>query len=192
MPVLKNARHERFAQELAKGKSADEAARTAELPLKPCTDLLGFYVYALVDPRDGRVFYIGKGRNKRYAAHWREMLVGAVSNARKFTRLCEIAKGGHRVQEVCIADRLSDAAACKLERMLIRTVGFDVLTNVVPGVRTEIERAHASGRDLIDRIWSFDEWLLCAKRSEGDIALYHFVRKALVENTNRLSALVAA
>lgn len=29
MPVLKNARHERFAQELAKGKSADEAYQTA-------------------------------------------------------------------------------------------------------------------------------------------------------------------
>jgi phage terminase small subunit len=29
MPVLKNARHERFAQELAKGKSADEAYATA-------------------------------------------------------------------------------------------------------------------------------------------------------------------
>lgn len=29
MPVLKNARHERFAQELAKGKSADEAYELA-------------------------------------------------------------------------------------------------------------------------------------------------------------------
>ena len=35
---------------------------------------LGYYVYALVDPRDNRVFYVGKGRGDRVFQHARGTL----------------------------------------------------------------------------------------------------------------------
>ena len=33
-----------------------------------------FYVYALVDPRDDAVFYVGKGTGQRLLSHGREAL----------------------------------------------------------------------------------------------------------------------
>ena len=35
---------------------------------------LGYYVYALVDPRDGKIFYVGKGHDDRVFAHARAAL----------------------------------------------------------------------------------------------------------------------
>lgn len=38
-------------------------------PIADVAELLGNYVYLLVDPRDGRPFYVGKGRGERAQAH---------------------------------------------------------------------------------------------------------------------------
>ena len=35
---------------------------------------LEWYVYALIDPRDGRLFYIGKGKGNRVFAHAHEAI----------------------------------------------------------------------------------------------------------------------
>lgn len=42
---------------------------------KQVADELGKYVYALVDPRNGVPFYIGKGQGERFAAHGREAML---------------------------------------------------------------------------------------------------------------------
>ena len=36
---------------------------------------LGYYVYRLVDPRNGQTFYVGKGKNNRVFAHIKESLI---------------------------------------------------------------------------------------------------------------------
>jgi hypothetical protein len=37
---------------------------------------LAWYVYALIDPRDGRLFYIGKGKDSRVFAHAADAIEG--------------------------------------------------------------------------------------------------------------------
>jgi hypothetical protein len=35
----------------------------------PLSDSLAYYVYLLIDPRDGKVFYVGKGKGGRCFDH---------------------------------------------------------------------------------------------------------------------------
>jgi uncharacterized protein len=81
MPALKNARHERF------------------------------YVYTLTDPRDGSVFYVGKGCGDRMHHHLREFRAGRIVNGDKFARIGEIvAEGLEPVAEVAWAHLSEDDA----------------------------------------------------------------------------------
>ncbi|GAC67290.1 GIY-YIG nuclease family protein [Gordonia soli] len=50
-------------------------ARFAPIPLE-AQDRLGVYVYALLDPRDGEVFYVGAGRGSRVYQHVWSALAG--------------------------------------------------------------------------------------------------------------------
>ncbi|MEX6462844.1 hypothetical protein AB6N35_00520 [Dietzia cinnamea] len=48
-------------------------------PIGDVAEILGYYVYLLVDPRDGRPFYVGKGRGERANSHEIEALAGHVT-----------------------------------------------------------------------------------------------------------------
>ena len=43
-------------------------------------EALGYYVYALVDPRDRKIFYIGKGKGNRIFQHAEAALVENTSD----------------------------------------------------------------------------------------------------------------
>lgn len=55
---------------------------------------LGFYVYALRDPRDGQVFYVGKGVGDRVFAHQREADDSAEVQSAKLQRISHIRRAG--------------------------------------------------------------------------------------------------
>ncbi|MDO4929180.1 MAG: hypothetical protein Q3976_09020 [Corynebacterium sp.] len=48
--------------------------KISDAVIQQVADELGHYVYALVDPRDGVPFYVGKGTGSRFAAHGKEAL----------------------------------------------------------------------------------------------------------------------
>lgn len=92
----------------------------------------GFYVYELVDPRDGQAFYVGKGRGFRAWQHEKQALSGAGINQEKCKRIVDINEAGLSVEIRIISESLEEDAAYAMERELI-ALRRDILTNVADG-----------------------------------------------------------
>lgn len=83
---------------------------------------LGLYVYALLDPRDGKIFYIGQGRNNRIFDHFNDAENKLRSNrilSSKEIRILDIWKNSEDVVWKIIAHKLSDESANATEAALI-------------------------------------------------------------------------
>jgi hypothetical protein len=93
---------------------------------------IGFYVYRLIDPRNGAEFYIGKGQRGRAWQHERRYRAGKPDRGRrKDIRIGEIVAAGLSVV-VEIAGVFDDEAdALDLEFLLVER--NPTLTNVLPG-----------------------------------------------------------
>lgn len=147
MPILDNQRHERFAQELAKGAPVNQAAKAALFEPKQANEAAGFYVYCLIDPADGGVFYVGKGKGRRCLCHERDARAGRISNPAKHARIRVIHAQGREVQVIILEDGLSERDALRLERQIIGAIGFGTLTNAMPGATLEPDRVVAAAAE---------------------------------------------
>ena len=96
-----------------------------------------FYVYALIDPRENDIFYIGKGKGGRYLDHIKDVdeLEKSHSkrkkgiNPNKTRRIKEIINSGHDLKYKFIAENLSEESAFALEEVLIERFGREILMN---------------------------------------------------------------
>lgn len=82
-----------------------------------------YYVYMLIDPRDGIPFYVGKGRDQRMYAHRAEALSASTSNKPHHDRIVEIVEDGLDVVYAKHAKNLEECEALNLERSLIEKIG---------------------------------------------------------------------
>jgi len=90
---------------------------------------LGYYVYVLVSPLDGRVFYVGKGKGKRALSHLQD-----TGRSRKTAILKQIQRAGKAAQIEVIAHGLKTAdTALRIEAAVIDALGLPALTNEVRG-----------------------------------------------------------
>jgi hypothetical protein len=90
-----------------------------------------FYVYDLIDPRDGKTFYVGKGSGDRKSEHVREARKGITGP--KCDRIREIETAGLKVSEQIVREFDDEASAYAYERRRIAKLGRDSLTNIAPG-----------------------------------------------------------
>jgi len=98
--------------------------------LKPgMAEKLGYYVYLYVDPRDGKVFYIGKGKGERCLDHLYED-----DDHPKVQRIREIFAAGlePRIEVLAHGMATSDEAYL-VEAAAIDLIGLKELTNKVVG-----------------------------------------------------------
>lgn len=114
-----------------------------------------YYVYALIDPRDNQIFYIGKGKDARHLEHYKEYknlvnkgyiiqindtddyLFGG-NNSGKLNRIHQIIKSGNKLKYKFICKGLSEKAAYILEEILVERYGRKIietgqLENLAPG-----------------------------------------------------------
>lgn len=83
---------------------------------------LGYYVYALIDPRDHKIFYIGKGYGNRVLQH----CLAAIQEddeTLKLNTIRAILNSGLEVGHYILRHKLSEEEALQMESLLI-----DVLT----------------------------------------------------------------
>lgn len=90
-----------------------------------------YFVYELVDPRCGSVFYVGKGKGARPHQHERDARKGVTG--RKCDRIREIIDAGNS-PEIRIVKRFADELEAYAEEALhIASIGIANLTNVCIG-----------------------------------------------------------
>lgn len=102
------------------------------------------YVYALIDPRDDEIFYVGKGTRNRCFAHVAEASSTrkiSVDDYEKLDRIREIQNASQRVITTLLRHGLSDAEALLVESAVIDALGLQGrdLTNRVAGRETRLQ-----------------------------------------------------
>jgi hypothetical protein len=89
---------------------------------------LGFYVYAYLDPRTRKPFYLEKGKDDRVLKH-----LSSRGSSRKAEILRELAQLGLKPIIEILKYRLSEAEALLVESTAIDLLGIEELTNEVRG-----------------------------------------------------------
>jgi hypothetical protein len=127
---------------------------------------LKFYVYRLVDPRNGETFYVGKGVGNRVFQHAQGIL-GLDNFSEKIERIRDIQIAGLKVIHIIHRHGLDENTAYEVEAALIDA--YPGITNIMEGHgNSEFGVMHAS--EIIQK-YSAEEVL--------------FEHKALMINVNR-------
>ena len=98
------------------------------------------YVYLYSDPRDGRPFYVGKGKGKRVFNHLEEK-----SETKKVKKINQLRKARLEPKIEILRFGLGDSQAKLLEAAIIDLIGLKNLTNEVRG-----EHSSSFGRVKVD------------------------------------------
>lgn len=99
---------------------------------------LRYYVYLLSDPRDGKIFYVGKGIGNRVFAHAAAALGEDEQNpSDKLDRIRAIHGVGSTVRAELLRFGLTEQAAYEVEAASIQLLGLADLTNIVSGHHIE-------------------------------------------------------
>ena len=88
---------------------------------KSLLSLGDYYVYGLIDPRNRKIFYIGKGTGNRVFEHELESQGNPESEKLKLKRIAEIKAVGLEVEKVIINCNLTEAEAFAAEAALYFT-----------------------------------------------------------------------
>ena len=100
---------------------------------------LAYYVYALVDPRTDKIFYIGKGKDSRVFDHCNFAIKDETAESLKLNLIREIIAAGHKVKHYIIRHKMSEKESFMVESVLIDFLTYpefnneSLLTNIVSG-----------------------------------------------------------
>lgn len=135
-----------------------------------------YYVYNLIDPRNGEVFYVGKGCGNRIKNHSSNARCGVVTNVEKHRRIQAIHDAGLQVIEQIVSRHEAEAEALKIERAMIGAMR-KVLTNIAGGNRTNAEICQERAKEALKRIKPFDLWMQTIhprqKAAVGDMRAFY-------------------
>ncbi len=124
-----------------------------------------FYVYELIDPRDGKPFYVGKGKGNRVDRHEKDAKAGACLG--RFDTIKDIWADGLEVEKRVVARFEREADAFKAESARIAKIGPENLTNWTSGAGFDPEFSY-------DRGWGKALWVIGVK-TDGFSQVRHWL-----------------
>ncbi|WP_162046548.1 LEM-3-like GIY-YIG domain-containing protein [Vibrio taketomensis] len=141
---------------------------------------LQYYVYRLIDPRNGETFYIGKGKGNRVFSHVNGD-IEADSLSEKMERIRAIQLAGFEVGHVIHRHGMSEQSAFEVEAALIDA--YPGITNIMDGHgNNEFGAMHSTEiiKKYSAQIAEFQHkaLLISVNRSALDRSLYESVRFA--------------
>ncbi len=95
-----------------------------------------FYVYQLIDSRDGTIFYVGKGQNKRMYQHVKDVKRNKIpnhSNTKLGNKIKKILSLGLKVKYKKIFITENEQKAYDKEIDIIKEIGLENLCNIMVG-----------------------------------------------------------
>lgn len=141
------------------------------------TAKLRYYVYRLIDPRNGETFYVGKGRSNRVFDH----VAGKADESEKYQRIRDIQLAGFEVAHVIHRHGLEEKTAIEVEGALIDA--YPGVTNIAGGHHSE-ERGVMHADEIIERyeapVVEFQHPVVTinVNRTASELSLYEAVRYA--------------
>jgi len=160
---------------------------------------IGYYVYCLYDPRDRKIFYIGKGKGNRVFKHMKGAIEGSQKNEKLIT-IRAMIKNRIKVGHYILRHGLEEKEAVEIESCLIDMLTFgdfrelSKLTNIVSGhhswdrgIKTvnEIEALYAAkpicNKDIKHKILIIN----INKTYKPGVSPYDATRKSWKLNINR-------
>ena len=123
---------------------------------KSLLSLGDYYVYGLIDPRNKKIFYIGKGAGNRVFEHERESLGNPNNEKQKLKTITEIKEQGYEIEKVIFNSNLTETEAFAAEAALINAFNYvsdTKLTNIVAGHHS----AEALSVEHFERIYGATE-----------------------------------
>ncbi len=109
------------------------------------------YVYMLLDPKDNKPFYIGKGKsNNRVFDHMNCTLTDLDTSTLKYDIIREIKSRGQDVQHIIVRHGLSDKEAFEIEASLIDTFHYcGILLSNIQGGHKSVEKGLMTSEEII-------------------------------------------
>lgn len=166
-------------------------------------EALGYYVYLLVDPRDNKIFYVGKGKGDRVFAH----VHGAIATegeSDKLNTIRDIQRAGLEVRHYIVRHGLEEKEAFLVESVLIDLLTFRDFSSVANitniqaghhqfdrGIKTaaELEALYNGGvleeHSITDRVLVININKTYDRHRDEENGLYDATRKSWKLSPNR-------
>ncbi|HZF99719.1 MAG TPA: terminase small subunit [Chitinophagales bacterium] len=168
--ATQSERQNEFCRQYLVDLNATQAAIRADYNFPSSSS--GYYVYFLVNPINGNIFYVGKGKGKRKDMHLLNHFSRNFDNTRKHATIASILAARQNPLAVVFESGLSEAQAFDLERQLINNLNAPCLTNAAPGVKSENEAAKERAMLNLSRIMPFEKWVSIRSRTECEKSMY--------------------
>lgn len=144
-----------------------------------------YYVYALIDPRNNKPFYIGEGKGKRAWSHL--IFKSGCNNPHKDNVIKKIQSFGLEVKIEILHSNLTKQESIKLEEQIINEIGLENLSNICKNANPPIYNGQDNGfygkthSEEIKRICGNSNRGKDLKSAEGKQSIANSIRKRWVD-----------